>query len=116
MSKNTKARKALSPSDQRAVEELGERIRVARKRRGQTLEDLANRMLVSSRTLWRLETGDPGVSIGVLVSALSCMGLESDLSRLADPGTDDIGQRHDRDRLARVQRVRPPTSDDDLDF
>lgn len=114
MARNSKGQAALSLQEREALLELGQRIRDARKRRRQTLSDLAQRMLVSTKTLRRLEQGDPGVSLGVLSSALFCLGLDRDIAKLADPVTDEIGQRHDSDRLAKVKRVRPPRVD--LDF
>lgn len=114
MTRNSKAQAALSQQEQEALRDLGERIRFARKRRKQTLANLAKRMLVTPKTLRRLEQGDPGVSLGLLTSALFCLGLDQDLAKLADPANDEIGQRHDSDRLAKVKRVRPPRVD--LDF
>ncbi len=114
MTRNTKAQAALSQQELDALREMGARIRYARKRRGQTLSSLAQRMLVTPKTLRRLEQGDPGVSLGLLVSALYCLGLDHDLASVAAPATDEIGQRHDSDRLARIKRVRPPR--ENLDF
>jgi len=49
-----------------SLKHVGEHIRLARKRRGMTMEQLAQAMLVTRKTLSRLEAGEPGISLGVL--------------------------------------------------
>jgi transcriptional regulator with XRE-family HTH domain len=93
---------------------LGEHIRIARKRRRMTLDDMANRMFVNRKTLSRLEAGDPGVSLGVLASALWVLGMEKSLLDLAPPDKDAVGIHKEMQRLPR--RVRPDKPSDDLDF
>ena len=51
------------------IVQLGRQIQLARKRRGLTMQEMADRMFVTRKTLTRLESGDPGVSVGVLASA-----------------------------------------------
>ncbi|MCG2753586.1 MAG: helix-turn-helix domain-containing protein [Desulfobacteraceae bacterium] len=97
-----------------AVTRLGEHIRIARKRRAMTLEELASRMFVTRKTLARLENGDPGVSLAVLASALWALGFEKDLSGVALPETDKVGIYKERQRLPK--RVRASLESDDLDF
>lgn len=95
---------------------LGERIRLARKRRGLTMEEMASRMLVTRKTLARLEKGESGVSLTVLMSALWVLGLENDFKKLADPERDKVGIFHERKRLPK--RVRSAQTDqyDELNF
>lgn len=95
------------------INKLGERIRIARKRRRLTSEELARKMFVSRKTLFRLENGDPGISIGVLASALWALGLEDELLKLVDPELDKVGIFHERQRLPkRVRKI----NEDKLDF
>jgi transcriptional regulator with XRE-family HTH domain len=89
---------------------LGEQLSLARKRRGLTMQDMAERMFVTRKTLKRLEDGDPGCSIGVLSSALMVLGLEEDLNHLADPDTDHVGNAIDRSKYAKTKRVKPSKS------
>jgi len=48
-------------------------------------------MNVERRTVSRLEKGDPGVTIGVLLRALWVLGLWGSAERLADPTEDKAG-------------------------
>jgi transcriptional regulator with XRE-family HTH domain len=84
---------------------LGEQVSVARRRRRQTQEELATRMGVEVRTLRRLESGDPGVGLGVYASALWALGLLSKLVNATAPAADDAGTSFEIDGLPR--RVRP---------
>ena len=62
-----------------SLQQLGERLSLARKRRGLTQADLAKRMRSTPRTLYRLERGDPTVSLGLLARALKALDLEREL-------------------------------------
>jgi len=101
-----------------AISRLGRDIRIARKRRRMTLDDMASRMFITRKTLSRLESGDPGVSIGVLASALWVLGFEKDLLEIACPEKDTVGIHRELQRLP--SRVRPKTPSgvdmDNLDF
>lgn len=68
-----------------ALTQLGDQIRMARKRRQWTIAELAKKIGVSSPTLIALEKGEPTVSVGVLVSTLWTLGLETELCNLANP-------------------------------
>jgi len=111
---NSHFQSSLSQEVADAVSRLGEHIRIARKRRGMTLEEVASRMFVTRKTLSRLENGDPGVSLAVLASALWVLGFEKDLLEIAHPEKDPVGIYRERQRLP--QRVRPSKARDDLDF
>ena len=104
----------LSPEIVAALSRLGGHIRIARKRRVLTLEEMASRMFVTRKTLSRLEQGDPGVSLAVLASALWVLGLDKDLLEMAQPEKDKVGAYRERQRLP--QRVRPSKDRDDLNF
>ncbi len=92
---------------------IGANIRVARKRRGITQAEMAERMFVTRKTLSRLEQGEVSVSVGVLLSALWVLGLERDLMGLVDPAKDVVGLQRERARLPK--RVRT-TNHETLDF
>jgi len=99
MSKKSLAKHSLPPDSAKMLKDLGERIRFARKRRGMTISDLATRMMSSPSTVQRLEKADPGISLGVFMSALLCLGLEKDIAHVAAMETDSRGLAHDRRRL-----------------
>ena len=116
MDQNTPLNNSLPVEITECISILGERIRLARKRRGLTMQEMASRMFVTRKTLARLEKGEPGVSLAVLTAALWVLGLENDLKNLANPEQDTVGIFHERKRLP--ERVRSAQSDqkDDLDF
>lgn len=97
-----------------AVARLGDHVRIARKRRGIPMAEMAARMFVSRKTLSRLEKGEPGVSLAVFATALWVLGLDRDLATIASPERDRVGIYLERQRLPK--RVRVSDDADDLDF
>jgi transcriptional regulator with XRE-family HTH domain len=95
------------PQTRRRGEAMGERVRLARLRRRMTQAELAARIGVSRQTLSNLERGDLSTSLAVLAQALSVLGLEEDLDRLA--GDDELGRRIQDVGLRRPRRRRPTT-------
>ena len=71
-----------STAVQEAAQRLGERIRTARKAQKRTLVDLEKTCRVHRQTLTRLERGDPGVSLGVVLSVLEALRELSSLELL----------------------------------
>ena len=106
MTRKSSAKEGLPLSLCNIITIVGHNIRLARKKRGLTMQDTADRMFVTRKTLARLESGDPGVSVGILASALLTLGLENDLLKLADPEADTTGNIIDREKYAQKQRVR----------
>ena len=81
----------LFPNHQRLLEQLGERLRLARKRRKLTTAQVAERAGISRSTLYHLEMGESNSSMGTLLQVLMALRLEDDLALL---GKDDVlGQR-----------------------
>jgi transcriptional regulator with XRE-family HTH domain len=74
---------------ERALSTLGEHLRIARKRRNDSLVAFAERMQVSVPTLQKMEKGDPTVSMAVYASALWLIGRVQFLGAIADPATDE---------------------------
>jgi transcriptional regulator with XRE-family HTH domain len=65
---------------------LGKLIRLARKERKLTAEELAERTGISRSTLQRIEKGDPKVEIGVVFEAATIVGVnlfDADDNRLS---------------------------------
>lgn len=81
----------LHPDTERRAEALGARLRAARRRRGMSQAELAERVLVSRPTVRRLERGDLSVSAAVLARVLEVMSLDEDIDRLAEH--DQLGQQ-----------------------
>lgn len=98
------------PQAQRQLEELGERLRLARLRRRLTQAVVAARVGVSKQTLAKLEAGTPSTSLATLVRLLGVLGLAQDLDHLA--ADDELGRRlQDLDQKAppRGKSKRGPT-------
>jgi transcriptional regulator with XRE-family HTH domain len=89
MPRRSTAADMLAAPASRALIALGENLRLARKRRRETLASFAERMQVSVPTLQKMEKGDPTVSIGVYASALWLIGRVQFLASIADPATDE---------------------------
>lgn len=67
---------------------LGARIRLARKARRMTLQQLEQRCGIHRSTLARLEAGDLGVSFAVLAAVLEALGRLSEIEAvLGNPET-----------------------------
>ena len=114
MTRKTLGSEGLSSPAQQALKVVGANIQTARKRRGWSLEQMAGAMLVTRKTLSRLEAGDPSVGLGVLAAALHALNLVNDLPQVATPEKDTVGLFHEKQRLP--QRVRKKKAPDELDF
>lgn len=64
-------------------EQIGSNLKLARIRRNITQDNLATQSGISRPTLSNLESGDIGVSMGVLISVMINLGLEKEIARLA---------------------------------
>jgi transcriptional regulator with XRE-family HTH domain len=75
---------------------------------------VAERAATSRPTLTRLEKGDPSVSIGIYAAVLQALGLLDQLTKLADPSHDSVGQMISAAELpkrARISRKNMANSD-----
>jgi len=79
------------PQEQRLLAGLGERLRLARRRRKLSNAVVAQRAGISRSTLYKVETGDPGVTMGSCLRVLAVLGLENDLQGLA--ADDKVGRK-----------------------
>ena len=86
------------------IAKLGENLRIARKRRGLRIVDLARAAGCSQDTVRRLECGDPGVSLGVLARVMAAIGCAQELASVMDAAQDLEGLKGEVQRLP--QRVR----------
>ena len=98
----SRPQRELFPNAQRHATELGWRLRLARRRRGISIAEIAARCMVSSPTIARLERGDMRVSAAVLVRYLDILGLSPDLDRIAEH--DEAGAAIADERLGQPRR------------
>jgi transcriptional regulator with XRE-family HTH domain len=94
----------LFPPAIRQLASLGERLRVARLRRNYSAESVAKRAGVARGTLYRVEEGDPGVSLATYASVLRVLGLQGDLDLVA---RDDVLGRKLQDLKLPTRKVAP---------
>lgn len=88
MPKASAALATLPPAAVHALKKLGEDLAIARSRRRESQRTWAKRLGVSVPTLIRMERGDPGVRMGIFVTALWMIGRADALAGLAAPETD----------------------------
>lgn len=93
--------------------QLGQRIRVARIRRGWSVVDLAGKAGINRNTLTALEQGKPGTAVGVCFTVLWALGLDQSLDAVADPDADLHGKALE---ASRRPRRAGRTASDDHDF
>jgi len=106
----TQATITLPRAARQSLVKLGEDIAVARKKRRISTVSMAERAFISRGTLYKLEKGDPSVSMGVYATVLSILGLVEGLGDLADRSTDNLGLDIEEDRLPKKVRSRSKSS------
>ena len=89
---------------QKLLEALGERLRLARLRRKLGVDITCERAGISRMTLYRAEAGNSAIALGTLARILSVLGLESDLKLIA---RDDKLGRLLQDNELKPRRRRP---------
>lgn len=87
----TKRSAVVFPKNRNVLEQLGENIKLACKRRGYTQVQIAERTGLSRLTVRKIEQGEPTVSIGHYVAVLSVLGLVEDLTQVAND--DELGRK-----------------------
>ncbi len=73
----------LFPKYQKIMEKVGEHIKLARKRRKLTTQQVAERAGIDRSTLYEIEKGNPSVSMGAYFNTLRVLGLQDDFLKLA---------------------------------
>lgn len=81
----------MFPKHKKILEILGENIKLARKRRKLTAIQVAERASIARNTLYLIEKGNPGVSLGAVFNVLRVLGLQDDFLKLA--ADDEFGKK-----------------------
>ncbi|MBU0480738.1 MAG: helix-turn-helix domain-containing protein [Proteobacteria bacterium] len=104
----------FSPSEttREFVRQVGRNLRLARKRRRKTIEEVAGMVGVSAATIKRVEAGESAVKFGIYLAIAEVFQL-TDTIRFAEPGSDAIGMTMEKQRMP--QRIRKK-KDSRLDF
>lgn len=79
------------PQHRKILEQLGEHIKLARKRRKLTTIQVAERANIDRTTLYYIEQGKPTVSIGAYFNVLRVLNLHEDFLKLA--ADDEFGRK-----------------------
>lgn len=87
----------------RELRELGQRLKDARLRRRFSMEVVCARADISRPTLYKIEKGEPSVSIGVYIQVLRVLGLVDDLRLIAKE--DVVGRRLQDEALPHRKRA-----------
>lgn len=81
----------IFPQHQKILEQLGENIKLARKRRKLTTMQVAQRANINRTTLYHIEKGKPSVAIGAYFNVLRVLNLHKDFLKLA--ADDEFGRK-----------------------
>jgi len=81
----------LFPKYQKILEQVGENIKLARKRRKYTTIQVAERAGIDRSTLYEIEKGNSSVSLGAYFNTLRVLGLQDDFLKLA--ADDNYGRK-----------------------
>jgi transcriptional regulator with XRE-family HTH domain len=105
---------SILPGLSRILSGFGERLKVARLRRRYSADMVAQRAGIARATLYRIELGDPGVSLGNYARVMQVLRLEEDLKRLAVD--DELGRKLQDAEIgsrARAPRRKPALAEAD---
>ena len=101
-----KAAYNIVPATEEILSTMGEQIKLARLRRDLSAELVAERAGISRASLWKVESGNPSVAIGIYAAVLHALGnMDNDLTLVAK---DDLmgRQMQDLDLLTRKRASR----------
>lgn len=87
----SKKKQLLFPKHLLILEQLGENIKLSRKRRKLTTIQVAERADIVRSTLYQIEKGNPSVAIGAYFNVLRVLGLQDDFLKLASD--DELGRK-----------------------
>jgi DNA-binding XRE family transcriptional regulator len=99
-----------------SLQEVGRLISEARKRRGMSILELANRAGADRRTISQLEVGYPGVSIGLFFQVLSLFNLVKGIEEFLKPENDIETAAARVRKIRKRQKVTKEISADEVNF
>ena len=101
-----KAEYKIMPSTKKILKIMGEQIKLARLRRDLSAELVAERAGISRASLWKVESGNPAVAMGIYAAVLHALGnMDKDLELIAKD--DEMGrQMQDLNLLTRKRASR----------
>jgi len=101
-----KAAYNIMPGTEKILKMMGEQIKLARLRRDLSAELVAERAGISRSSLWKVESGNPAVAMGIYAAVLHALGnMDPDLLLIAKD--DKLGrQLQDMDMLMRKRASR----------
>ena len=74
----------IVPATEEILKIMGEQIKLARLRRDLSTELVAERAGISRASLWKVESGNPSVAIGIYAAVLHALNnMDSDLLKIA---------------------------------
>ncbi|MCQ9387260.1 helix-turn-helix domain-containing protein [Brevibacterium sp. 50QC2O2] len=94
----------LKRSVQRQAKEIGEHLRNWRKLQMLKADEVATRAGISRSTLYKVESGDVGVSFGAVVAVADALGQLPHIVGAFDPLGTDLGRLRSNQKLP--ERVR----------
>ncbi|MCQ4034838.1 helix-turn-helix domain-containing protein [Kaistella montana] len=80
-------KQVVLPKHKNELAQMGENIKLARKRRKLTAVQVAERADIARSTLSLIEKGEPSVAMGAYFNVLRVLGLQEDFLKLA---ADDV--------------------------
>ncbi len=87
-----KAAYNIVPATENILKTMGEQIKLARLRRDLSAELVAGRAGISRASLWKVESGNPAVAIGIYAAVLHALGnMDRDLALVAKD--DEMGRQ-----------------------
>lgn len=87
-----KAAYNIVPATENILKTMGEQIKLARLRRDLSAELVAERAGISRASLWKVESGNPAVAIGIYAAVLHALGnMDRDLTLVAKD--DEMGRQ-----------------------
>ncbi len=101
-----KAAYNIVPSTEELLKTMGEQIKLARLRRDLPAELVAERAGISRTSLWKVESGNPAVAMGIYAAVLHALGnMDKDLLFVAKD--DELGRRmQDMNLMTRKRATR----------
>lgn len=77
----------LLPTADKIMTEFGNNLKLARRRRRLSAEQVAERADIARTTLWQVEKGSPSVAMGIYMKVIFVLGLEKDMLKVASDDT-----------------------------